>query len=408
MLLRRLSGAGVFVVLAGCHTPPVKDPEVGVITQKICTDDTTNCKDPNGTGVYTAESGSARIGDVNLMITHFINNGAGVSFAGRYFDSAQKQWSALPTPGVVYAAAFQGKARSVTAVSETSTTVQWKLSDPVTHVMVMAPDAGQPLTDLTLYVQIALPRAASSTEPRTAPTPIADHATGVLLPAPPAPSLPGGDLRYYALGVKLAGTATTDTNQSLAKYDLTWRDLQSAGVPSKSYCADANGVADPVVFQQGIDVDPITGRVAPAEQATGLVTMSCSLGAPAKVYGWGYSYHPSPGTAATDMYYFAAAIQMKRASYCGDENHYTVAGTEISIVDDRHIHPGLQLPDTIKTVEAWWAEAGARCVTLPNRRHLGMAFNGTCPNRVLPSCDSLNQHPKAPYLLDAPAVPGAQ
>jgi hypothetical protein len=393
------------VLLSGCATTRAVEPEpkTGTTTAAICTDDTTGCKDPNGTGVYTAEGGSAGIGDQKLMITHFVNDSGRVTFHGRYFDAGQKQWAPLPTPGLAYGAVYQGKPLSVVAVSETSTAMQWQLFDPEAQVVVLAPEPGKPPTGLTVYLQVALPHAASSTAGNTpntaAPAPLRD-AAGVPLPAPAPMAAPLGDIRYYALDFTPGGSGTTERKQPLTTYQLSWHDTRSvAPVP---YCADAQGGADTVVFQQGIDVDPVNGRVAAIAYTAGLVTLSCSLGAPAKVYGWGYRYD------AKALFYFAAAIQMKRASYCGDEGHYTVAGTEIHIFDDQGFHPigGLKLVDKIATVEASWTPDGATCVTPGNRRHVDMPFAG-CPNRILPSCDAKLLAAKPPYLVDAPLAPGA-
>lgn len=401
----RWLGAGVLAVLvSGCATTRAVEPEpkIGTTTAAICTDDTTGCKDPNGTGVYTAEGGSAGIGDLRLMITHFVNDGR-VTFHGRYFDAGQKQWAQLPAPGLAYGAVYRGKSLSVVGVSETSTAVQWQLFDRETRTVVLAPEPGTPPTGLTVYVQVGLPQALSGTAgdpPSTAGPPLRD-ANGLPLLAPAPTSAPLGTIRYYALDFTPVVSGAPERTPPLTTYQLSWRDTRT-GAPPVPYCADAQGGADTVVFQQGIDVDPVNGRVAATATTAGLVTLSCSLGAPAKVYGWGYRYEPRA------LFYFAAAIQMKRASYCGDEGHYTVAGTEIHIFDDQGIHPiGFKLADKITAVEASWTPDGATCMTPGNRRHVEMPFAG-CPKRVLPPCDAKLLAAPPPYLVDAPVTPGGK
>jgi hypothetical protein len=172
----------------------------------------------------------------------------------------------------------------------------------------------------------------------------------------------------------------TPTKPVVHVYRMRWRDPASTGGLATDYCfAASDGTdPDPVVFQQGIDVDPDTGIVTRGASTAGLVTMSCLRGAPATVYRWGYAYRePTP------LFFFAAAIHMKRASYCADEHHYTTVGTPIAIADEEGINN-----DPIEHLEARWDDLGALCVD--ELRHPELKFQRECNGTPLPSCDSID------------------
>lgn len=383
--MRRISYLGLLAMVVGCPacrwlfgsgpsspTGPPRPPPALV----ICPDGTTNCTSPNGTGVYTAEHGAAGIGPYQLLITHFINqpssppNTSRVAFDGRFFDFQGTQtWGRLPGLGAVVRADYQGAlGLPVTAVSETSTTLQWTLFDSAHATSI--PVSGAQLADLTVYVEFTIFSRQTK-----------------------------GDTRTYALRFQPSASGGTP---SVKTYNLTWRDARDPGAPPPArYCADAQGNTDPVVFQRGIDVDPIVGSVDRAPASANLVTMSCRLGAIATVYSWGYGYGDASGTPPADTHYFDAGIQMKRASYCGDAQYFTVAGTDIFITDDKGIQPATPPPPSI---EAWWTPTGASCVNLANMRHSAMGFQGSCKGNPLPACPSAL--PAPPYLGDAPKHPG--
>lgn len=394
------------VVLGGCITlkqqqqqqvvaPPPAPAAPGQPTYSpyfetcTCPDHTTDCCPPNGTGVYTAEEGKAGIGRYKLMITHFISHGSSVTFEGRYFDPESQGWRKLasPTPGRVDSAEYQGKHLRVTAVQEASTAPTWTLLDPATQKSFPVTDTQ--LLHLKLYISFDV--SSATTPPRPPPqTPRATASQG-----PGDPAIAGSE--RYVLDFDHAGT---DGGQhDVHTYNLRWSEAIAGAQPTQ-YCVDANGFADPIVFQQGIDVVPTTGAVTHTANTSSIVTMSCRKGALATVYWWGYDYDTS------DPFYFSAGIQMKRASYCGDYRHYTYAGTNIYIADAKGIHT---LPDQdLDNIEAAWGPGGALCINLDERRHWGItydgaAFDGTCNGQKLPVCRS--RPLGKPYLIDRPVHP---
>jgi hypothetical protein len=147
---------------------------------------------------------------------------------------------------------------------------------------------------------------------------------------------------------------------------------------------------DYVVFQENIDVDPPTGQVT---AAPGHMTVSCRGGAMANVFSWGYDHN-------SDLWHFGAAIQMKRASYCGDGTFYTVSGTNIHIQDEEGAEED---PVTDSGVEAFWGPNGAICYDGPRRQDLAsfgitpFPLHGTClrngQNVVIPTCDEWKTAP---------------
>jgi hypothetical protein len=153
---------------------------------------------------------------------------------------------------------------------------------------------------------------------------------------------------------------------------MQWKNLSDPSIAStQQYCRGPSQQPDTVVFQQGIDVDPVKGTVARPGAAASFVTLSCSLGAPAKVYSWGYSYQGSSPSATL----FDAGIHMKRASYCADFRHYTWADTDIFKSDDQNINHLINPPPPSAPpgIEAWWGPNGALCVNSENMRHLSLA-----------------------------------
>jgi hypothetical protein len=108
------------------------------------------------------------------------------------------------------------------------------------------------------------------------------------------------------------------------------------------------------------------------------------------VYRWNYSYiDPSP----TALLYFGSAIQMKRASYCGDGHAYTISGTQITIQDTEGNWNG-----PIVNLEAQWSPQGATCLNLNHRRQPTISFPG-CAHRSLPPCGDTVPPPGYGWLL---------
>lgn len=355
-MMRRSIVAGLFATLAGCPraVPPQTVTVTGPPVEVRCPDPR-NCTVSNGTGVYFAEGGAAGMGSQNMMITHFINTGSSVQFQGRYFDINTNHWRTLPTPGQVSAeyppaAPTPGARFDVVSVSETGTVPTWALRDPNASRPVVMKVSGDQLRDLTLIVDFTAPPFSSEFALTFDGAPIDHH------DQPP---------------------------RAVTSFPMRWTPTIDHLFPA-SYCQGAipagstEGPADSVVFQQGIDVDPITGWVTRDATTAGFVTLSCYRGAPATVYRWRYD-HMSANSA--DNFYFDAGIQMKRASYCANADYWTASGTEIQKADDRI---NRDLP--IRRLEAWWSPQGALCLNPDNERHPELKFPGSCPGRTLPAC----------------------
>jgi hypothetical protein len=281
------------------------------------------------------------------MITHFINNGSGltgnVTFSYGYFDPSTNQWRS-PGIGQVDSADYGQQNFKVISVHETiePTMPAWELLDPATKLPVQVTDLQMPA--LRLYISFTVPEGAS-----------------------------GGVVTKKArLSFKAAPTIPRNGGGSVHVYSMQWENLSDASIASpQQYCQGPSQQPDTVVFQQGIDVDPVKGKVGRVGAAN-FVTLSCSLGAPAKVYSWGYPYQ---GTSPSATFYFDAGIHMKRASYCADFRHYTWAGTLIKKSDDKNINHQISPlpPNSPPGLEAWWGADGALCVNSENMRHLSLA-----------------------------------
>lgn len=381
MLTRTLIGTGVVALLAGCgddkhldgHLPP--EPRYSFAR---CPDD---CTHSNGTGVYMAEEGYAGMGDSQLMITHFVNNPGGqVTFEGHYFDAStgSRVWARYQ--GYIYSADYQQQTDLlVTSVSESSTIPTWTLLAPTTGATITV--AEHQLVELKLHIDIPATESGAPAEERAIVISFTSDSEVRARPGKPP----------------------------IRKYKMLWRDQKRTEDPTP-YCIDASHHADGVVFQQGIDVDPVTGAVT-RSQGNSFVTMSCYLGAIATVHGWGYAYQATPvappgaGVPGTQpgshdpTFYFDAGIQMKRASYCADSHFYTQAGTPIDIADDLAINQ-----DATSNLEALWTPNGASCLNSRNKRHGLMGFDDTCNSTKLPPCSPLSANEHVGYLADGPSA----
>lgn len=354
-------GAAVIIALVGCSSGPATSTLVGggSLIKGPCQDPTADCPPTNGTGVYGAEGGDIGIDVFKALITHFaptqLGNGQpGVTFQGRYWDAAQNRWEPFTEPGVVSDAEYVGKKYRVVSVGETDTEPTWtlQLQNPANSPMLPVTRPDLPKLALHIVFQV------------------------------------NGARQFY----KLTFNAPSDVSGAhlVHTYRMHWtRETPTTArgsTPSEGdYCHDANKQVESVVFQQTIAVDPDTGKVTHDPSTQNLVTLSCISGGIAKVYNkYGYRYR-GPDTNADHDYYFAAAIQMKRASYCADAHHYTIAGTEILIGDDKPINQqlGNQPPSNL---EASWTPDGAKCVNMDHLRHPELKFLGSCLGQQLPAC----------------------
>jgi hypothetical protein len=325
--------------------------------------DVTNCTETNGTGVYFEEGGFAGIGPAQLMITHFNNQGTSVTFDGRFLDPGSGTWQLLNGLGRIFNARYQGREMRVVKVEEAGTEPRWTLR---------APAAGSPLTFVT------------------GP----DLANLELLINASPPGLGGPFLLDFQ------GPPVEDARPGRPpqRYNMRWQLADAHEPTPTAYCRDAAGHDDAVVFQQGVEVEPVTGKVAFVPTS---VTMSCDRGAPATVYRWGYGYAPQ------DAFYFGAGIQMKRASYCGDAEFFTRAGTEILIGDDTPINHRATPRDA--DLEAAWTPDGARCLNRAGERQPAIVakkqFSYRCNGVELRACSAVLTAPRVPWLIDRAAPP---
>jgi len=186
-------------------------------------------------------------------------------------------------------------------------------------------------------------------------------------------------------------SASIDTTGKLpvVEYNMLWRAADTTSW--FQYCIDSSSAADKVVFQEGMAVDPNNAAVTRDLATAGFTTLSCRKGAMATVHWWGYPYR-----VGADTFFFDSGLHMKRASYCGDDNHYTISGTQILIHDSAGINA-----EPITHVEAFWNQKGAICVNMAYRRYLNTTFNGWCNGAPLPNCAGFPN--STTYLKDGAA-----
>jgi hypothetical protein len=372
MAMRNAMIVGAIGVLAGCTKAATPPGGLTTSPPDLRCPDPSSCTRPNGTGVYTAEDGYAAIGPSQLMIMHFINHGSSVTFQDRHLEAGATLWTQLAADGLVTRADYgTQKSLDVRSVSETATVPTWTLQNRATGATVTV--TGDEIQKLTLYIGFATTSFGSE-----------------------------------AYAIDFAGPALVHPDprgRGVSNYHMRWRHRDPPTDPV-SYChlAAAAGAPpgpdgqpplgdyDTVVFQQGIDVEPVTGKIGRPPVAGSIVTLSCYFGAPATVYRWGYDY------LTRVPFYFDAGIQMKRASYCADQEHFTKAGTPIQIADDLTAPAGNH--DNIRDLlEASWSPVGAKCFNRGNARSdLARGFSGACRGSQLPTCDNVVD--TSPWLHD--------
>jgi hypothetical protein len=334
----------------------VTEVESNVIIKGNDCPDIRNCDEGNGGGVYTDENGFVGIGPNQFLITHLINvvDSTGtkhVNLAGRYYSASDGYWRA--GTGQVTGAHYQNEWYSVEELNESFTVPKFTLSRSGITRDVTGPDI-QYNNGLGLVLHVSL-----------------DDGTGEY------------DLSWGNY------SSEPGNNVVVRKAYMRWQS-QKQGTTWTQYCRMADGTPDPIVFQQGIGVHPVTADLI---YDSAYVTPGCRHGGPATVRLWGYSYRNNTSTADQ----FKAALHMKRASYCGDRSFYTKSGTEILIWDDFPVNQQFDTSTNVTSLEAAWGPNGATCVNLGYVRHgdveypAGHYFDGYCPdaNGVLhriPNC----------------------
>jgi hypothetical protein len=287
-----------------------------------------------------------------MMITHFINGGSSVSFGARYYDSFTQKHVLVPNLGQIGSADYNGATGyKVLSVTENGTMPIFTLSSgsgsfTVTENQLFA-------LKLHLFTNTDL----------------------------------SGQKAFDVMFNQ--GWVDSSGKRPVVVLNMLWR--VAGGSSWYQYCVDSSSAPDQMVFQQGMAIDPVTAAVTRDSTTSGFTTLSCRKGGPATVHWWGYAYKLGYKT-----FYFDAGLHMKRASYCGDDKHYTVSGTQILIDDSAAINS-----DAINHVEAYWNEKGAICVNMPYRRYLNNGFTGWCGGVQLPDCSA---QPSSTIYLDDGAV----
>jgi hypothetical protein len=398
-------GAMAAMISAGCTgqvegnatTKPDTDPTLFAL-HGSCPTPEYGCGVSNGTGVYYGEGGFAGLDNIQFMVTHFINNGTWVGFTGRY-QGSNGIWYFLPSEGQVTGADYFGYNYRVVSVSESGTYPTWTLQA----------SGGTPFQVPGYYLQYLQPYLFARGIPNVSASPYDIYVRLLFSPM-----------------VTEAGVGA-HSQTTIYKFNMQYQKLWLNGTVQSAYaqyCYDSAGNVDPVVFQGGIDVAPTTGMVT---DNASVVTLSCRQGAIATAYWWGYDYKFDP-------WHFAGAIHMKRGSYCGDENVFTVAGTRIDILDNSFTEA--HWPNG--GIEALWTPIGASCFNRSRRldgdfnaplsqqvpgtmlavglqpfdfdqiylNYSSVAYNKTCKGQVLPPCPTLDKlvdshnNPLQTFLLD--------
>jgi hypothetical protein len=361
--MKTLMGLVVIASAIGCGIDPADTAgptgETGEAAQALglrCPDPD-NCVLSNGGGVYYDELGNAGIGPNDYMITRFVNvTGGGVTIQGRGFTPSTGNFTSRPAG--IYYARYNGTAfLHVLQVQETLTVPTFWL---VGQSGPAFPVTGLNLLNLQLVVSV--------------------------------------DEGLYTISFYgHHADSNSDGNATVQDFDMAWNPGESASPNPNAYCTRApvyGSVEDPVVFQQGIAINAVTG-VMMARNSNEYVTLSCRHGGIATARWWGYVYRND----LTSAQQFASAIQMKRASYCGDETFYTRANTFIEVWDSAGINGDTLDPDAFEA--SWGMTANgirAVCVNMNHRRRPGLnwppnqsgdPFNGTCLDGTqIPDCAS--------------------
>jgi hypothetical protein len=382
MSMRKVIWAGAIAVMAAGCTGNVDGP--GAVkgegdptlfsTSGGCSNPTYGCTHSNGTGVYFQEGGNAYFDNTyKMMITHFGNNSANntVWFEGRFhnpYDTTGNPYQTLY--GNVYQAWYQGTTWSVTLISASGGAPYVKLHNTSGDLQIGAGG----LNGLYLYLNFRDPN-----------------------PNNLRPVYRRYEIEFYNPGLETS-PVNWDTPPSLYEYSVYWWSLNNDNT-SGYYCTAANGSPDIGTFMDGVAINPTSGQVTRGDST--LTTFSCRLGAPAVSHLWGYDY-------TFDAWHFASAIHMKRASYCGDSNYFTVSGTQIAIADNEGANWNWTGGDA--ALEAEWTPNGASCFTQSRRPdatliQLGITpfdsttYNSSCNGSRLPTCPSTSTL-TGTYLID--------
>jgi hypothetical protein len=348
-------------------------PHVGQVQEGLRCPNPDYCNTTNGTGVYFQEGGGAGIGKYQFMITHFINQQSMVQFDGRFYDpspagGSPPAWHTLEEAGWPYGtvtgATYRGNRYFVTNVGTWGTWPVWTLVGSDTIYVY-----GDALVDLALNIGFLDPDAPYTPDGKGGFNSNYDSYT----------------LTFSSTSTESGVSANPNAVTALFKYNMQWHDGAASDAASanqyayQAFRCFSNPLRcfypfDSVVFQGGIDVRPVNGQ---AFLHPGWVTLSARYGAPATAYWWGYDPLASDENTGNSMYRFGAAIQMKRASYCGNGDFHTLAGTQINVLDDAPIES--QFADDA-SVEAFWSPSGATCWNGRLRRAGAPSFSGSCTN----------------------------
>ena len=174
-------------------------------------------------------------------------------------------------------------------------------------------------------------------------------------------------------------TDPTDPSGEILLYTLLAQDTDGSW---QNLCeTDADGVAA-ATFVSGTWDDS-----GARSDATGLVTIACTIGVINKCVRWGYKpWKTVNGVALRD--YHQTCTRMARADYCGDGTPHTHDGTLIDIWDAVPIQT--RDPQLGMLYEASWTTAGAYCVSKGRWNLDGVTITLECPQKIaLPSLQDI-------------------
>lgn len=337
----------------GCESTPKEDSEY-TATQPV----TGYGTKANGTGVHIESTQPASWFGLAGMPLVWFSDGFSRHADGAFWATGwySTELALLPADARILSAQYRGNTWQVQDIRTEGSRLIISLLDASGHVDLLADSA---LVGLTMLLQVPDPLGLTFTNYRLRIT---------------------GNDRIDSLFGDVDG------------YQVDYRQDSAPGSAWSSYCKGSDGQRQRAVFYRGAQWNPLDGS---RTDGADLVTMTCESGAVASCMSWGYrpwaTGHLASGENPSLLDSHQACIHMKRASYCGDSQANTIAGTAIVVNDS--FSPSINSGPSA-ALEALWTPAGAIC--LSQRRHPEIPFIG-CP-LPLPACP---ENPSGGYLLSS-------